>query len=267
MVTAGFIGCGNMGGALCRSAAKAVGGKNIYASDFFFEKADALCREIGAQASSNEEIAKNCSYIFLGVKPQVIESTISEISSLLKNRTDKFTVVSMAAGVSTDAIRKMLGFNCPVIRIMPNTPCSIGEGVILYSPYDTITDEEVKEFESIFSCAGIVDKIPEKLIDAASAVSGCGPAFSYLFIEALSDGGVDCGLPRDKALLYAAQTLKGAAQMVIETKMHPGILKDAVCSPGGTTIEGVRALEEGGLRGSAMNAVIKAYEKTLALKK
>ena len=267
MITAGFIGCGNMGGALCSAAAKAIGGENIYASDFFSQKADALCREIGAHTSSNKEIAKNCSYIFLGVKPQVIDKTISEISDILKNRTDKFTVVSMAAGISTDAIRSMLGFECRVIRIMPNTPCAIGEGVILYTPYDTITDDEEKEFESIFSCAGIIDKLPEKLIDAASAVSGCGPAFAYLFTEALADGGVDCGLPRDKALLYAAQTLKGAAQMVVETGAHPGVLKDAVCSPGGTTIEGVRALEEGGLRGSAMNAVIKAYEKTLKLKK
>ena len=267
MITAGFIGCGNMGGALCRSVAKAIGGENVYASDFFYEKADALCKEIGAHTSSNEEIANNCRYIFLGVKPQVIDKTISEVSSILKTRTDKFTVVSMAAGISTDAIRKMLGFDCAVIRIMPNTPCAVGEGVILYSPYDTITADEETEFKNLFSCAGIVDKIPEKLIDAASAVSGCGPAFAYLFIEALADGGAFCGLPRDKALLYAAQTVKGAAQMVMETGMHPGVLKDAVCSPGGTTIEGVRALEEGGLRASGINAVIKAYEKTLALKK
>lgn len=267
MITAGFIGCGNMGGALCRSIAKAVGGENVYASDFISQKAADLCGEIGAHAATNEEIAKGCRYIFLGVKPQVIDKTISQISDILKNRTDDFTVVSMAAGVSTDAISKMLGFDCPVIRIMPNTPCSIGEGVILYTPYDTITDDEIKEFEGLFSCAGIIDRIPENLIDAASAVSGCGPAFVYLFIEALSDGGVNCSLPRDKALLYAAQTVQGAAQMVLETQTHPGKLKDAVCSPGGTTIEGVRALEEGAFRASTMNAVIKAYEKTLTLKK
>lgn len=267
MITAGFIGCGNMGGALCRAAAKAIGGENVYASDFISQKAADLCGEIGAHAATNEEIAKNCRYIFLGVKPQVIDKTISEISGVLKARTDKFTLVSMAAGISTDAILKMLGFECPVIRIMPNTPCSVGEGVILYTPYDAIDGDEIREFENIFSCAGTIDRISENLIDAASAVSGCGPAFVYLFIEALADGGVDCGLPRDKALLYAAQTVKGAAQMVLETQTHPAMLKDAVCSPGGTTIEGVRALEEGGMRASAMNAVIKAYEKTLTLKK
>ena len=260
MITAGFIGCGNMGGALCSAAAKAIGGENIYASDFISEKATILCESIGANPSSNEEISKYCKY-------QVMEATLREIAHVLKKRKDDFTLVSMAAGISTDVILKTLGFNCPLVRIMPNTPCAVGEGVILYSPAASFDMSLQKEFESIFSCAGIIDRIPESLIDAASAVSGCGPAFVYLFIEALADGGVDCGLPRDKALLYAAETVKGASEMVIKSQKHPGVLKDAVCSPGGTTIEGVRALEEGGMRASAMNAVIKAYEKTLALKK
>ena len=267
MITAGFIGCGNMGGALCSAAAKAIGGENIYASDFISEKATILCESIGANPSSNEEISKYCKYIFLGVKPQVMEATLREIAPVLKKRKDDFTLVSMAAGISTDVILKTLGFSCPLVRIMPNTPCAVGEGVILYSPAASFDMSLQKEFESIFSCAGIIDRISESLIDAASAVSGCGPAFVYLFIEALADGGVDCGLPRDKALLYAAETVKGASEMVIKSQTHPGVLKDAVCSPGGTTIEGVRALEEGGMRASAMNAVIKAYEKTLALKK
>ena len=267
MYTAGFIGCGNMGGALAGAAAKAIGGKNVFLSDFIEEKAASLSLETGANKSSNEDIAKNCKYIFLGVKPQVIFGTISEISPLLKSRNDRYIVVSMAAGISIGAIKEAFGFEVPVIRIMPNTPASVGKGVILYSLDGKTTKDEEKEFCEIFSLAGITDKLDEKLIDAASAVSGCGPAFAYLFIEALADGAVDCGLPRDKALSYAANTVLGAAQMVIDSKKHPGELKDAVCSPGGTTIEGVRALEDGGFRANAMNAIIKAYEKTLKLKK
>lgn len=267
MFTAGFIGCGNMGGALCSAAAKAIDPKRIYASDFIGEKAKKLCESTFANASDNEYIAKNCKYIFLGVKPQVMAQTISEIAPFLKARTDRYILVSMAAGVSIKAIGEMLGFNAPVIRIMPNTPASVGKGIILYSCDEEITYKETEEFKEIFKFAGITDRIGENLIDAASALSGCGPAFVYLFIEALADGAVSCGLPRDKALSYAANTLIGAAQMVLESDSHPGVLKDAVCSPGGTTIEGVRALEEGGFRADTMNAVIKAYEKTLKLKK
>lgn len=267
MFTAGFIGCGNMGGALCSAAAKAIDPKRIYVSDFIKEKSEKLCAEIFANAADNEYIAENCKFIFLGVKPQVIAETIAEIAPVLKARTDRYILVSMAAGISIEAIEKMLGFNAPVIRIMPNTPASVGKGIILYSCDDEITFAETEEFEEIFSFAGITDKIPENMIDAASALSGCGPAFVYLFIEALADGAVACGLPRDKALCYAANTVSGAAQMVIESGKHPGELKDAVCSPGGTTIEGVHALEEGAFRADSMNAVIKAYEKTLKLKK
>ena len=125
--------------------------------------------------------------------------------------------------------------------------------------------EELEAFAALLAPAGLVDPVPEELIDAASAVSGCGPAYAYLFIEALADGGVACGLPRDKALAYAAQMVAGSARMVLESGRHPGALKDAVCSPGGTTIQGVRALEEGGFRAAAMDAVIAAYEKTRAL--
>ncbi len=267
MFTAGFIGCGNMGGALASAAAKSIGGKNIFLSDFIEEKAETLAEDLFANKSDNKTIAQNCRYIFLGVKPQVIFDTIKEISPILRKRKDRFVVVSMAAGISLDAIEKAFGFDLPVIRIMPNTPAQVGKGVILYSCDGSITFKETEEFEEIFKFAGITDRISESLIDAASAVSGCGPAFAYLFIEALADGGVTCGLPRDKALTYAANTVKGAAEMLLKTGLHPGVLKDAVCSPGGTTIEGVHALEEGSFRADSMNAVIKAYEKTLRLKK
>lgn len=263
----GFIGCGNMGSALASAAIKAVGSKDIYVSDFLPQKAQEFCDATGANVSSNEEIAKECDYIFLGVKPQVMDKTIDGINHIWKNRTTDFTVVSMAAGLSIDAIEKMIGVSVPVIRIMPNTPCKVGEGVVLYSPNEKISSLKAEAFEKILSKCGTVDRIPENLIDAASAVSGCGPAFVYLFIEAFADGGVLCGLPRDKALTYAAQTVKGAAEMVLRTGLHPGELKDAVCSPGGTTIEGVKALEEGGFRAGSINAVVSAYKKTLDLKK
>ena len=267
MYTAGFIGCGNMGGALASAAAKAMGGERIFLSDFLPEKAVSLAEELSANKSDNKTIAEKCKFIFLGVKPQVIFSTIAEISPILKERKDRFIVVSMAAGISIGAIGEAFGFDAPIIRIMPNTPASAGSGVILYSFGEEISTDEEKEFCEIFSLAGITDKIDEKLIDGASALSGCGPAFVYLFIEALADGAVLCGVPRDKALSYAANTVKGAAEMVIRTGKHPGALKDAVCSPGGTTIEGVKALEEGAFRASSMDAVVRAYEKTLKLKK
>ena len=173
----------------------------------------------------------------------------------------------MAAGVSISAVEKMADCNCSVIRIMPNTPVSVGEGMILYSPNNSVSEEQLSFFENLLSMAGKLDMLPEDKIDAASALSGCGPAFVYMFAEALSDGAVECGLSRDKAMLYAAQTLLGAAKLLEESGKHPGVLKDAVCSPGGTTIAGVHALEEGAFRASAINAVKKAYERTLELKK
>ena len=151
-----------------------------------------------------------------------------------------------------------------MIRVMPNTPAAIGEGVLQFCGLGT-TEEDMASFRNLMAPAGLVDQVPEGLIDAASCVSGCGPAFAYLFLEALADGGVACGLPRDKALAYAAQMLAGSARMVLETGAHPGALKDAVCSPGGSTIQGVRALEKGGLRAAAMDAVLTAYEKTQEL--
>ncbi|MEM5780183.1 MAG: pyrroline-5-carboxylate reductase dimerization domain-containing protein, partial [Lawsonibacter sp.] len=154
----------------------------------------------------------------------------------------------------------------PVIRLMPNTPVAVGAGVIQYCAQG-VSQEELGAFQTLMAPAGLVDRISEELSDASSALSGCGPAFCALLIEALADGGVACGLPRDKAQLYTAQMVKGAAMLMLETGIHPGAMKDGVCSPGGTTIQGVRILEEQGFRAAAMNAVIAAYEKTLSLGK
>ncbi len=263
----GFIGAGNMGGALAAAAAKAVGGKNVVISDRDEDKANGLASSIGADFSDNESIALSCDYIFLGVKPQVLGSMLGSIAKALKSRAGKYAVVSMAAGQSIETVRAALGFDAPVIRIMPNTPASVGAGMILYDFSDNVSKKAVSGFLASMATAGILDRLDEKLIDAACAVSGCGPAFVDLFIEALSDGAVECGLPRDKALLYAAQTVFGSAKLALESGKHPAQLKDAVCSPGGSTIAGVRALEERGFRAAAMDAVLEAYGKTVALGK
>ena len=164
-------------------------------------------------------------------------------------------------------IRRLAGGDYPVIRIMPNTPAAVGSGVILYDTTENVSQEALEQFLRNMEKCGWLDPLPEKLIDAGSAVSGCGPAFVCLFMEALADGGVMCGLPRDKAMAYAARTLEGTAKLLLETGNHPGQLKDAVCSPGGSTIVGVKALEEVGLRSAAINAVEAAYIKTKELGK
>ena len=176
-------------------------------------------------------------------------------------------MVSMAAGLTLDRLGTLAGGNYPMIRMMPNTPVGVGAGMILYTANDLVTEETLRDFLAGMSCAGSFDCLPEGLMDAGSAVSGCGPAFACLFLEALADGGVACGLPRAKAQAYAAQTLLGTARMVLSSGEHPGALKDAVCSPGGSTIQGVRVLEERGIRAAAMDAVIAAFDKTKALGK
>lgn len=265
--TVGFIGTGNMGSAIARAAAASGRAEVILLANRTPAKAEKLAKELpGAQVSTNEEIAGRCGLIFLGVKPQMMAGVLEALSPVLAARTGRFVLATMAAGLSCARIRELAGVGCPVIRLMPNTPAAIGAGVVQYCGLD-VTPGELDAFAALLAPAGLVDPVPENLIDAASAVSGCGPAYAYLFIEALADGGVACGLPRDKAMAYAAQMTAGAARMVLESGSHPGALKDAVCSPGGTTIQGVRTLEERGFRAAAMDAVIAAYEKTLALGK
>ena len=266
MATFGFIGTGNMGGALARALAKNVEGDSILLANRSAEKAAALAAELGCKAVSSEAIAKKADYIFLGVKPQMMADLLAQLSPILKEREDRFILVTMAAGLTIQRIREMAGGDYPVIRIMPNTPSSIGEGMILYTAGSDVLDIELQVFLSAMSGAGRLSPLPEHLMDAGSAVSGCGPAFVDLFIEALADGGVACGLPRASALEFAAQMVAGSAKLILESGKHPGVLKDAVCSPGGTTIQGGRALEAGNFRGTGMEAVIKAYEKNFDLK-
>ncbi len=268
MAKFGFIGCGNMGGALAVALSKKISADSIVLFDVCTEKASALAENIGgAGIADAKKIASECDYIFLGVKPQILPSVLSELGDVFAKRKDTFALVSMAAGISTSAIENMCKASYPIIRIMPNTPACVGEGMILYCASAATVKEQLNTFISAMEMAGKLDKIDESKIDAASALSGCGPAFVYMFAEALADGAVECGLARDKANLYAAQTLLGAARMLIESGKHPGELKDAVCSPGGTTIAGVHALEDGAFRACVMDAVNAAYERTLELKK
>ncbi len=277
MKTIGFIGTGNMGSALAKAvAAKGTDafhgeGTSILLANRTPAKAEALAKETGGTVCGNKDAAAAADYLFLGVKPQMMADMLNEIAPVLQERQNsgsRFTLVTMAAGLTMQRIAEMAGCSCPVIRIMPNTPAAIGKGVILLSRNELVSDEEMADFKDLLSESGILGEIPERLIDAGSAVSGCGPAFVYMFIEALADGGVACGLPRADAYRYAAQMVAGSAEMVLHSLpgTHPGALKDAVCSPGGTTIQGVRTLEESSFRGAVMDAVIAAYEKTLALK-
>lgn len=260
----GFIGCGNMGGALARAAAKALRGENVAVCDRDASKTSLLCSECGTVSLSQDELITQCDFVFLGIKPQMMKDAVSPIAESINN--SNAVIVTMAAGLAISYFKCELGIERPIIRIMPNTPCSVGSGMILYSCSDSVTDEIEKDFINTLSMAGKIDKIPEGLIDSASAVSGCGPAFAFIFAEALADAGVECGLSRDKALLYSAQMLKGSAELLLAGG-KPGELKDNVCSPGGTTIAGVHALEESGFRAAAMNAVVAAYKRTLELKK
>ena len=257
----GFIGCGNMGGALARALSRKT--KNIVICDPS-PMAEALAEELGCGYGNSDDIAC-CDRIFLGVKPHMVAGVLEGLRPVLAER--KPLLISMAAGVSTNQLRNFAGCELPIIRIMPNTPVMVGKGMILYCANEFVEQGQTRSFLEDLSEAGLFDELDEKLIDAASAVSGCGPAYVYLFIEALADGAVACGLPRDKAQRYAAATLAGAAEMVLSTGKHPGALKDAVCSPGGSTIAGVKALENHGFRGAVMDCVVDAYARTLELGK
>lgn len=261
METLGFIGTGNMGGALARAACKSIPCGQVYLSNRTAAKAQALAQELGCHASDNAFIAQNADLIFLGVKPQFMKELFQEIAPILQARTSRFVLVSMAAGLRIPAIENLAGKACPVIRIMPNTPVGIGEGMVFYDCSEAVTAQDKDFFLNALSKAGRLSPLSDALMEAGSAVAGCGPAFADLFLEALADGGVACGLPRALALESAAQMMLGTAKLLLESGKHPGQLKDAVCSPGGSTIQGVRTLEQSGFRGAVMNAVIAAWEK------
>ena len=265
LITA-FIGCGNMGFALMKGAA---GETEVYVTDTDAEKVKVAAGELGAGVlASNMEAAEKGDIVFLAVKPQVLANVLTEITPVIKKRINadgEIVLVSMAAGWSIEKIQSVIGIKAPVVRIMPNTPALTGKGMIAMSASPEVSPDKIQKLEKILGKAGIVDNIEERLMNAVTGLSGSGPAFVYLFIEALADGGVQAGLPRDKALRYAAQTVFGSAAMVQETGKHPGELKDMVTSPGGTTIAGIAALEEGAFRGTVIKAVEAAWKRSIEL--
>ena len=262
----GFIGTGNMGGALAVAAAKS-GEAEVLLANRTKAKAEALAERIGAAVSGNEMIAEEADHIFLGVKPQMMAGMLEGIAPALKARKNAPLLISMAAGLTIQRIRELAGGDYPVIRIMPNMPAAVGEGVIFYACSENCEKAQLEAFLRYMAPAGKLFPLEEKMQDAGSAVAGCGPAFAAMFLEAMADGGVACGLPRAAAVQYAAQMMLGTAKMVLETNQHPGALKDSVCSPAGSTIQGVRTLEERGMRAAVFDAVIAAYEKNCDLKK
>ncbi len=242
----GFIGCGNMGGAIAGALAK----KTV---DFAVTDRSGRGKALGFPYTGAEEIARSAERIFLGVKPQMMAGVLEKLKPILQER--KPLLITMAAGLTMEKIDQLAGGGFPIIRIMPNTPTAIGMGVIQYCANDLVTAGVLEDWLADMEYCGLLDPLDEHLIDAASALSGSGPAYMYMFLEALADGAVACGIPRAKAYEYAAMTMAGSAQMYLQTKTHPGALKDAVCSPGGSTIAGVRALEEGAFRAAVMNCV------------
>ena len=258
----GFIGCGNMGGAIAKALSKST--TDILVADRS-GKAKVLAEELGIGYSSNSVIAAQCDRIFLGVKPHMMKDMLAALQQPLAQC--KPLLITMAAGLEIRQIEEFVGTRLPVIRIMPNTPTAIGKGVIQYCCNDLVTEEILTDWLSDMVPCGLLDSLEERLIDAASAISGSGPAYMYVFLEALADGAVTCGIPRAKAMEYAAMTMVGAAEMYLETKTHPGALKDAVCSPGGSTIAGLRALESRAFRAAAMDCVIATYNRNKELGK
>ncbi len=249
----GMIGVGNMGGPVARAVCKGAGADKVFLANRTRQKAETLADELGCQVCDNETAAA-CRYVFLGVKPQNMQALLTELAPVLQKT--RSVLVSMAAGISLAQLEEWAGGNIPVMRIMPNTPVALGCGVVLYCKNDKLSAQDEQALVAALSPAGIVDPLEEHLMDAGSALCGCSPAFTDLYLEALADGAVACGIPRAKARKYAAAAVAGAARLALESEEHTGALKDAVCSPGGSTIQGVRALENRAFRAAAMEAVI-----------
>ena len=245
----GFIGCGNMGKAMIGGmlAANLVKKEQVMASCKRQESAERTARELGISvATDNRQVAEFAELLFLAVKPNMFAEVIPEIAARVKEDT---VVISIAAGQSLAAVEELFGEN-PVrlVRAMPNTPALVGEAMSALCANDRVTEEELAEVKAIFESFGKAEVVSESLMDAVVGVSGSSPAYVYMFIEAMADAAVADGMPRAQAYTFAAQSVLGAAKMVLATGQHPGALKDAVCSPGGTTIEAVAKLEEAGLR-------------------
>ena len=263
-----FIGAGSMGGALARGVCAAAEPKKVAVYAPTKKNTLVISKDTGCLlAETLKDAVTDARYVVLGMKPQVLPGALKEILPYLKQGQ---IIVSIAAGIKLTAIEEILaeqGLELPVIRIMPNTPVAIGKGVLLVARSGKTDEKSALELAELLKECGMVEHTSENFLDLGSPVMGCSPAFVYMFIEALADGGVKTGLTREKAQLWAAQAVLGSAAMVLESGMHPGELKDAVCSPGGTTIAGIGALEEHGFRAAIIAAVNAANKRNEELSK
>lgn len=257
--TIGCIGIGAMGGSLVELIAQQVNPSLIFVNDVDSKKLDSFCSKIVCNKStSNIDLASSCDVLLLAVKPQFIDSVLVEIAQNLKK---SCIVISMVAGKTIASIQEKLLGHTQIIRIMPNLPVKVGSGLIALAYTAHVSQDVVDYVSFIFSKAGLLEKTEENLMNAVTAVSGSGPAYGYVFIDALADAAVKMGMQRDQAIRYAAQTLKGAATMVLETQKNPNQLKDEVCSPAGTTIAGVTRLDECGFRNAVIQAALAAWNR------
>lgn len=256
----GFIGAGNMGYALLKACTYTFGKDEIAYYDVSEDKCSKIYNELNIPAEGNNiSVVKKCRFLVLAVKPQFLEGVLHEI----KGHIDDQIIISIVAGISIDSIKSVLGSSTKVVRAMPNTPAMIQKGITGVSfSSDNFTDEEKDIIDRFFKSFGKYEIFNENLINAVTCASGSSPAYVYIFIEALADSVVALGIPRDKAYTLAAQTILGAAAMVLETGEHPAVLKDKVCSPGGTTIAAVKALEEHGFRNAVMKATEACFDKS-----
>jgi pyrroline-5-carboxylate reductase len=261
----GFLGAGKMASALARGFAGSglVRPEEIMASDVYEGARASFSKDVGASATaSNLEVVRFANVLIVAVKPGQVGDVIREIAPALKK---SHLLISIAAGVTLDKMESALPARARVVRVMPNTPALVGASASGYALGSAATNEDGELVQKLLSSVGIAFRVTESLLDAVTGLSGSGPAYVFAMIEALSDGGVAAGLPRDTATRLAAQTMMGAAKMVLETGTHPAALKDMVTSPGGTTIEGLHELEKAGVRGALMNAVRAAADKSKRL--
>ncbi len=255
----GIIGAGNMSSAILHGVLKAgvFAKEDIYVSEIFENKLKKAA-ELGVNTTpDNREVVSNSDYIIFGVKPNVILKVMDEVKDIIADK----VVISIAAGISVATMRSVLGENTKIVRTMPNMPALVGEAMVAICNADNVSDEEMSVVRGIFEAIGKTAMLPEYLINAATATNGSGPAYVFMMIEAMADAAVLHGIPRDTAYLLVAQTILGSAKLVLETGQHPGLLKDMVCSPGGTAIEAVYQLELDGFRASLINAIDRCVKK------
>lgn len=262
--TIGFIGCGNMGSAMIKGVLNAgvVKGEQLYIIDRDLKKMEVFHEQYGVNASSSiEDLVLASDIIFLAIKPKGYEKLLKSIKPIIDNQPQK-VVVSIAAGITLGFVEKIIGLDKKVMRSMPNTPALVNAGMSALCPNKNISEEESVRIKEIFESFGEAEFVDEDLFHSVIGVSGSSPAYVFKFIEALADGAVLGGMKREKAYKFAAQAVLGSAKLLMETGLHPGALKDMVCSPGGTTIEAIASLEKNGFSGTVIEAMTACMEKS-----